>query len=225
MQPEGSTAECPSCLSSGTFTLRPFDDKHLPPTSERKMAIHIPIVAEGNKLYSYWLSYCSEVDGHAAKGLSMHLSWFNLGGYFGASYDSLNFDAFGDTVTRMDSFVIENTCYHLNPPAYLNDVALIPAEQVQPVVCVDSVNEGSSITIMVSFLQNMSPPPPKISMKQEVKLDCKIDGSTTGTINLDANNHSLNQVQNTGNDGNVELNMCITASDHGTAKAFFYDDI
>ena len=63
MQPEGSTTECLSCYSSGTFTLRPFDDKNLSPTPGRKMAIHIPIVAEGNTLYSYWLSYRSGVDG------------------------------------------------------------------------------------------------------------------------------------------------------------------
>ena len=222
MQPEGSTTECPSCSSSGTFTLRPFDDKNLPPTPERKMGIHIPIVAKANKLYSYWLSYRSGVDSHAAKGLSMHLTWFNLGGYFGASYDSLNFDAFGDTITRMDSFVVENTCYHLNPPGYLKDETLVPSEKVQPVVCVDSINEGSSITVTVSFLDKVNPPPPKISIEQEVQLECQLGGSTTGTINLDASNHYLIRVENTGSDGNVELDMCTVPG--GTASAFFYDE-
>ena len=220
MQPEGSTTECPSCCySSGTFTLRPFDNKILHPTSESKMGIHIPIVKVGNRLYSYWLSYHSGVDGHAAKGLSMHLTWFKLGGHVGAGYDSLNFDAFGDTATRMDSFVVENTCYHLNQPAYLKDQALVPSEKVQPVVYVDSINEGSSITITVSFLDKMNPPSPKISVEQEVQLDCQIGGSTTGTINLDANNHNMIHVKNTGSDGNVELKMC-TVPD-GTASAFF----
>ena len=217
------TTECPLCSSSGTFTLRPFDDKRLPPTPERKMAIHIPIVAEGNTLYSYWFSYRSGVDGLAAKGLSMHLSWFNLGGYFGASYDSLNFDAFGNTATRMDSFVVENTCYHLNPPAYLKDAALLPAEQMQPVVCVGSINEGSSIAVSVSFLQKLNPPLAKISIEQEVKLECKNGGSTTGTIDLDANNYNMIEVTNTGVDGNVELKMCTTLSG-GTASAYFYDE-
>ena len=222
MQPEGSTAECPSCSSSGTFTLRPFDDKNLPPTTGRKMSIHIPIVKEGNRLYSYWLSYRSGVDGLAAKGLSMHLTWFDLGGHFGASYDSLSFDAFGNTATRMDSFAIENTCYHLNPPAFLKDQALVPSEKVQPVVCIDSVNEGSSITVTVSFLDKMNPPSPKVSIEQEVQLDCQVGGSTTGTINLNANNHNLIQVKNTGSDGNVELKMCTTSG--GTASAFLYDE-
>ena len=76
----------------------------------------------------------------------MHLFWFRLlGGYFGSStYASLNFDAFGNTVTIMDSFAVENTYYHINPPAYLKDTALVPTEQIKPAIAsVDSINEGS----------------------------------------------------------------------------------
>ena len=49
MQTEGPAinTECPSCFSLRAFTLRPFDDKYLPSTSERKVSIHIPIVARG----------------------------------------------------------------------------------------------------------------------------------------------------------------------------------
>ena len=223
MQPEGSTTECPSCSSSGTFTLRPFDNKELPPTPERKMAIHIPIVVDGNTLYSYWLSYRSGNYGVALKGLSAHLSWFKLGGYFGASYDSLSFDAFGDTSSRMDSFIVENTCYHLNPPAYLKDkIPLASVEEIQPVVCVDSINYGFSITVTVSFLQKQNPPPPKISIKEEIELGCEQGISTTGRINLDANNYNLFKVKNTGKDGNVELGICTVLG--GTASAYFYDE-
>lgn len=67
------------------------------------MGIHIPIGVIGDRrLYSYWLSYRSGNDGDAQNGLSAHLSWFDVGGYFGASYDSMNFDAFGDTDTTTD---------------------------------------------------------------------------------------------------------------------------
>ena len=53
MQTEGPTinTECPSCFSLGKFTQRPFDDKYLPPTSERKMPIYIPIVAKGKNVF------------------------------------------------------------------------------------------------------------------------------------------------------------------------------
>lgn len=209
MQPEGSTTECPSCSSSGRFTLSPFDNKDLPPTPERKMGIHIPIFVDGERLYSYWLSYRSGNYGVASRGLSAHLSWFELGGTFGASYDSLSFDAFGNTSSRFDSFIVENTCYHLNPPAYLKDTIPISiTEEVQPVVCVNSIKPGLSITVTVFFLQKQTPPSPKIYIKEEIELDCKKGGSTTGVINLDANNYNLFKVRNTGRDGNVELDIC-----------------
>ena len=98
MQPEGSTEECPSCLDSGQFTLKAFDDRDVVPSASNKMGIHIPISTNGNTLYSYWLTYRGAGnDGKAAEGLSVHLSWFNVGGIFGTSYDSMNYDAFGDT--------------------------------------------------------------------------------------------------------------------------------
>ena len=98
IQPEGSTTECPSCSNSGTFILKAFDDRNTAPSQSNKMAIHIPIARNQDTLYSYWLTYRgSGVGGTAAGGLSIHLSWFTLYGIFGASYDSMNYDAFGDT--------------------------------------------------------------------------------------------------------------------------------
>ena len=221
MQPEGSTAECPSCSSSGTFTLRPFDDRNLPPTPSTKMGIHIPVVVAGNRLYSYWLSYRSGVDGKAANGLSVHLSWFNVGGHFGASYDSMNFDAFGDTDTTDDSFVTTNTCYHLNPPGYLKDSALLAGLLVQPVVCVQSINVGISITVSVSFLDKDNPPPSQVSIDQVIALQCRNTQSSTGLITLNANSYNLIHVMDTGDDGEVELDMCTSG---GSAKAYFSDE-
>ncbi len=222
MQPEGSTTDCPTCQSSGTFTLRPFDDKNLPPTSNWKMGIHIPIGVIGDRrLYSYWLSYRSGNDGDAQNGLSVHLSWFDVGGYFGASYDSMNFDAFGDTDTTADSFVIENTCYHLSPPGYLKDNALVHSEMVQPVVCVDSINPGISITVTVSFLNKENPPSPKVSLDQKIELQCRASGASTGTLTLNANNYNLIHVKDTGDDSDITLQMCTNA---GSSSAFFYDE-
>ncbi len=47
MQPEGGTSTCPSCLKSGTFTIKAFDpdDWWNSPTSRDKLGIHIPIMA------------------------------------------------------------------------------------------------------------------------------------------------------------------------------------
>ncbi len=47
MQPEGSTEACPSCVASGTFTLKALDpdDWWNPPKSQDKLGIHIPIMA------------------------------------------------------------------------------------------------------------------------------------------------------------------------------------
>ena len=220
MQPEGSTTECPSFTNSGTFTLRPFDDRSLPPSSSRKMGIHIPIDVDGNTLYSYWFSYKIGVDGKAANGLTVHLSWFDLGGYFGASYDSINFDAFGDTDTTDDSFVLENTCYHLSPPLYLKDRAYEAALQVQPVVCVDSVDVGNSITVSVSFLDEDNPPTPQVQA-QEIDLACTNSGSDTGFLTLNLNSYNLIHVDNVGENGEIELDLC--ARSGGRAKAYFYD--
>mmetsp|Transcript_4715 Transcript_4715/g.5407 ORF Transcript_4715/g.5407 Transcript_4715/m.5407 type:complete len:557 (-) Transcript_4715:154-1824(-) len=185
------------------------------------MGIHIPISVVGNRLYSYWMSYRSGNDGDAENGLSVHFSWFDLGGTFGASYDSMNFDAFGDTDTTMDSFVIENTCYHLAPPGYLKDRTLLAGLDVQPVVCVDSINRGSSITVSVSFLDQQNPPSPQITFDQEIKLACSSSTASTGVITLSANTNNLVHVQNTGNDGEVKLRMCSSSS---TASAYFHDD-
>mmetsp|Transcript_4714 Transcript_4714/g.5406 ORF Transcript_4714/g.5406 Transcript_4714/m.5406 type:complete len:186 (-) Transcript_4714:1383-1940(-) len=185
------------------------------------MGIHIPISVVGNRLYSYWMSYRSGNDGDAENGLSVHFSWFDLGGTFGASYDSMNFDAFGDTDTTMDSFVIENTCYHLAPPGYLKDRTLLAGLDVQPVVCVDSINRGSSITVSVSFLDQQNPPSPQITFDQEIKLACSSSTASTGVITLSANTNNLVHVQNTGNDGEVKLRMCSSSS---IASAYFYDE-
>ena len=75
MQPEGPTPECPTCLKSGTFTMKPFDMRSSP-ESDDILGIHIPITTkydstyDSNYVYSYWLSYRSGVDG-IADGISI----------------------------------------------------------------------------------------------------------------------------------------------------------
>lgn len=223
IQPEGSTRECPSCYKEGTFTLRPFDDKTLSPTSDRKMAIHIPVVAVGNRLYSYWLSYQTGVDGLAQIGLSVHLAWFRVHKFthFGSQYDSLRFDAFGDTNSMEDSFVLENTCYHISPPGYLRDQAIAATDLVQPVVCVDSLDVGTSITVSVSFIEKQKPPLPLVKVDQIIELQCSADGATSGITSLDGLFYNLIHVQNTGNIGEVTISLCTSS---GEVKAYFYDE-
>ena len=98
MQPEGRSASCPVCHSPVNEAVsKPFDDATVPPSASNKMAIHIPILGTPNgKAYSYWLSYRGTGnDMLASEGLSVHVSRFSLGGIYEASYDSLNYDAFG----------------------------------------------------------------------------------------------------------------------------------
>jgi hypothetical protein len=220
MQPEGSTEDCPECVSSGTFTLRPFDDKNLAPSESIKMGIHIPITNIGNTVYSYWLSYRGAgYNGDAANGLSVHLSWFNTGGIFGASYDSLNYDAFGDTFSSTkDSFVVDNTCYYIFPSAYMKDRDLSAVIQVQPVVCVDSIDVGNSITVTVQFINESAPPAPQVLLTEST-LACSKSGENL-RIDFVPNEYRLIHVTNTGSDGNVNMTLCASG---GTISGYFYD--
>jgi hypothetical protein len=220
MQPEGSTAECPQCLSSGTFTLRPFNDKNLVPSASTKMGIHIPITNIGNTVYSYWFSYRGTgYNGAAANGLSVHLSWFNTGGIFGASYDSHNYDAFGDTFgTTSDSFVVDKTCYHVFPSAYMKDRDLAAVMQVQPVVCVDSIDVGNSITVTVQFIQQSTPPSPQVPFTEST-LSCSSSGADQ-SFEINPNQHNLIHVTNTGSDGIVDVTLCASG---GVISGYLYD--
>jgi hypothetical protein len=57
MQPEGSTGNCPDCYSSlHGVVLQAFDNPAVLPSSTNQMAVHIPILGNGNDMYSYWLS-------------------------------------------------------------------------------------------------------------------------------------------------------------------------
>ena len=220
MQPEGSTVDCPQCVSSGTFTLRPFDDKTLIPSENIKMGIHIPITNIGDTVYSYWLSYRGTgYNGAAANGLSVHLSWFNTGGIFGASYDSLNYDAFGDTFdSTSDSFILDNSCYYIFPSAYMKDRDYDAAMQVQPVVCVDSIDVGNSITVTVQFISESAPPAPPVSFTENT-LSCSNSGADI-SLEINPNEYTFINVTNTGSDGIVNMTLCASG---GIISGYFYD--
>jgi len=222
MQPNGSSVNCPSCVSDGTFTLYPLDSDD----PEKLMGVHIPITSRGSTLYSYWLSYRS---GNPAKiGLSVHISWFDNigGGQFGASYNSLNYDAHGDTDTTGDSFVLPGTCYHISPSMKMLEIDPLRSIQVGPVVCVDNLSEENSITINVSF--------PDLSTQIEAKTSTSLSNLRTkstndemhmecGTsidINVEAGKNLLLHVQNTGEKSKLILDLC---PEVGTAKAYIYD--
>jgi hypothetical protein len=185
------------------------------------MGIHIPIMAIGNTVYSYWLSYRGTgYDGAAAGGLSVHLSWYRLGGIFGATYDSQNYDAIGNTRdTTSDSFVTNNSCYYIFPGGFMKDKDYISSIQVQPVVCVNSIDVGNSITVTVDFIDADAPPSPQVS-PVKTTLDCTVSGSFI-TLEADASDYNLIHVQNAGADGIVEMKMCATVG--AAFEGYFHD--
>ena len=228
MQPEGPTSHCPTCVSSvQNLVLRPFDDPQVEPSNENKMAIHIPITAATDtRVFSYWLSYRGiGCDGLASGGLSVHVSWFDLGGIFGASYDSLNYDAYGDTVTKLDSFVTPGTCYVITPPGVLMDADPVSADQVVPVACVDSVNQGIDITVSVSFLNKNSPPPVTVSLASDRRLTCSKRGSSSRSISLSmlSRTSHLIRYNSTGSHGRIVLSLCRKSVMSPNATVYFYD--
>lgn len=230
MQPEGSTPECPGCVSSvSNLVLKPFDDVNTLPSSGNKMAVHIPLVGNGGLAFSYWLSYRGTGnDGLAAGGLSIHLSEFQAcNGMFGSTYGSVNYDAFGDTAddTR-DSFVVPGTCYIVAPSVQTVDIGIDSIEQVQPIVCVDDLNEGNDITISVSFMDPSSPPSDSVALESQVDLGCSQIASNSGDLVLDVStgrNHLLHY-DGTGRRGMVDIAACFVSTDADSAATmFFYD--
>lgn len=228
MQPEGATEECPTCLARvDGLVLKPFDDVNVPPSKDNLMAVHIPILASSSKrCYSYWLSYRGTGnDLAAAGGLSIHVSWFKLGGIFGASYDSLNYDAFGDTSTTADSFVVPGTCYVVAPSPLMMDIDIAVSESIQPIVCVDDVNEGQSVTISVSFLDLDDPPETATAAATERLLGCSESGSESGDLELDvseAKTHLLHY-EGTGFGGSIDASFCVSSNTPLEVTAYFYD--
>ena len=219
LQPEGATEQCPDCEDGGTYTIHTFDDSAALPQENQAMAIQIPIMSEGSKtFFSYWLSYRTGVDGDASGGLSVHVGWFNLGGTFGANFDSLNYDAHGDTESVLDSFVLPGTCYIVEPPVKLLEVNPFFAKQVIPQVCVDSLNVGSDVTVNVTFLDpDLIYEPSTRAVQPEQEFECSFDGSSFITYSMTANISSLIHITNTGSDGIVHMNVCST---NITAKAY-----
>jgi len=231
MHPDGPTETCPGCQNKGTFILKPFDNPAIAPIGDQNViGIHIPITAIGSSTeldyyFSYWLSYRTGVEGNAAKGLSIHLTWLsNFGGPFGASYDSLNYDAHGNTDTVFDSFVLEGTCYHISPASKMKDYDSIASNAIQPVVCVDDINIGSDITISVSFLDPNNPPISKLEVN-DFSLECLLSGADFPAKSLDVSRDNLIHVFGTGKNGAIKLsNLCPDSSDAtASMTAYFYD--
>lgn len=218
MQPEGPTDQCPDCSKEGTFQIFTFDNPDAPPLGEQIMGIQIPIMGEASTptLYSYWLSYRSGNDGDAAGGLSVHLGWLTLGGTFGAEYDSLSYDAHGNTETVLDSFVLPGTCYIIEPALKLMDIDPYAAKQVIPQVCVDSLNKGSDITVSVSFLKPDEVfAVPAGAKEPDQELICTSDQQASINLKLEAQSFSLIHVTGTGTDGVVSINSCLCETQWG----------
>ena len=205
MQPQGSTSNCPTCVSQGTYTLYPLDGDD----ATKLMGVHIPVTRQGNTLYSYWLSYRS--GNPAVAGLSVHISWFDGvgGGQFGASYNSLNYDAHGDTETREDSFVLPGTCYHIPPSVKMLEIDPVASIATQPLVCVTRMAKGRSITVKVSFAGTPSP------TKDRIVMEC----GTSINIDVESKTDQLIHVDNTGVDGILTVSGSLSA----TAQVFIHD--
>jgi hypothetical protein len=226
MQPEGPSSYCPKCVASvQNLVLHAFDDRTINPSSDVLTAVHIPITSRNGKMYSYWLSYRGNLNPLAASGLSVHVAWFSFGGLFGAEFNSLNYDAFGDTETLDDSFVTPGTCFVVTPPGIMMDIDPASTEAIQPIACVSNVLKGQSITISVSFLNQNSPPVSNIKLSTDQYMECSTGGSSSGSMSLTiqpGNVHML-RYNSTGSNGKVQLSFCRNLASSPMAKAYFYD--
>ena len=223
MQPEGSSSACPNCSRSGKYTLKAFDDVSKSPQSG-KMAIHVPITTFGEKSFSYWFSYRSGIR-PAAEGLSIHLGIFILGGPLGASYDSISYDAKGNTPSRWDSFVRKDTCYHVSPSSFMKDLDFLAAEAIQPVVCVESVDIRNSITVSISFLDPQNPPSPALQLNN-IHHECSNAVQKVSISNMHTNKYNLIHVTGAGENGVVDVDLCPSNTNtmSSITSAFFYDE-
>ena len=224
MHPDGSTFSCVFCVDSvANVVLKAFDRPDIVPSASNLMAIQIPVLGIGTSVtYSYWLSYRSNYT-DSRNGLSMHLIRFSLGRQFGAYVDSLNFDAVGTTATTKDSFIVNGECYVIQPPGILLDIDPATAEKIQPVVCVNDIAVGESITVTVSFLSD-NDNEPEIDVEKKSPLVCKTGGINFGEDIIDVTNNKVHLIefQGSGLDGNVTFSLCHDGT-AGFVNAYFYD--
>ena len=145
------------------------------------------------------------------------MAYFELGdSTFGAWHDSMNYDATGFTDNKADSFVLVGSCYHMSPPGYLLDLDVVSASAVQPFVCVDELDAGSSITVSVNFRQDDGTSPLPIVDVEEYSMSC-----STQTYDVDASKFSLIHVNGMGKEGGVTVSLSSTS---GVAGAIFFDE-
>merc|ERR1712038_1102807 len=133
---------------------------------------------------------------------------------------SLNYDAFGDTFTREDSFVTVGTCYVVNPSSYMKDIDFEAAIAIQPVVCVDSIDEGKDITVSVEFLDPKESSTDLTSV-ETLEMQCSQAGDEV-SMSLDVTDPTLLHVKNTGQDGILSLSFC-PSSIAETMTSYIYD--
>ena len=142
----------------------------------------------------------------------------------GAIFDSMSFDAFGNTITSRDSFILPETCYILSPTSFLKDkydTSNIGQVQ-QPVICVDSIIDGESAAISVSFLDdsNVSTSSQTDTINEQFKCSELIDGQT---LVLDSNKATLIHVSGIGEDGSLDFSVCPNGDNYENLDAYFHD--
>ncbi len=223
MQPEGQTIECPTCVRTGTFTIKAFDMRDNVPQPTDKLGIHIPITTTFDNTYgtdyvhSYWISYRAGGDGDAFNGASIHQVWWELYGSAGSYFYSMMYDTSGHTPSKQDSFLEVGSCYQISPSAYMKDRDSDSVEGVRPVICVEGVNEGVDITVTVSFLNKNSLPPAKTNYIEHPRIDCS-SAYTQISQTIDSSKHNVLHVTASGSTS--KLNIAL----NGDSTAYFHDE-
>ena len=118
--------------------------------------------------------------------------------------------------------MIEGTCCAIAPSGFMKDRQIINSLAVLPVVFVDFIDVGSSITVSVSFEANMDSTEQTINT---VDLGCNTSGTSLTEL-YSASTENIVHVVNNGVHSNVTLNMC-TVNPTSTAdmsRAYFYDE-
>ena len=124
----------------------------------------------------------------------------------------------GYSELKKDAVVKSGNCYHIAPSSFLKDQDFLAADAVQPIACVDSINEGLGLTVSVSFLDLSESIQPKVDVVTH-KFQC---GSTTITKLIDSSRYNNFHITGCGENGQVTFKLC---NPNGvSSQAFFFDE-
>ena len=102
------------------------------------------------------------------------------------------------------------------------------ADEVHPLVCVNDINEGSSIDITVSFVDGQNTD--ERQGQEIMTLDCSLSGGSsdaaTADYELEAKRSHLIHVVNAGSNADISMSICTdsASSSDVLANGFLYDE-